>query len=373
MDDVKTVTDAWRLHREKRPDHIALMCGEKTRTWKEFDERANQIANALLALGVKRKDRIGVYVLFAKSVEFIEVFYAAMKLAAIPFYVNFRYTPREIVPVIEDVDASFLFLEDGLVPRIQEIKGNLKIKKYIVIGEEKNVPEGMIHFESLLQKQPKTPPRFDWEPPRPEDIAWLQHTTGTTGNPKGTILTHESLIHTMTKVLPLIYILLAGKWDKAPETLNIKKEAMQKGWHPMRVVQKLSYGGMNLDTLTDVYGERIFFSLPPTSTAAGIDHSGLYLTAGAAVAFPSEFEPGQICATIERRKITDILVAGDVITLPLLNELKKGKYDTSSIVGTYSTGVKLSKNLRKSGWIWSLPRSFSMRLALPKHGITQVM
>ncbi len=345
MSEIKTALGNFSLQREKRPDHTALICGEKTRTWKEFDERANRAANALLELGAGKGDKVGIYCLFSRSIEFMEVFYGAMKLGAVPFYVNYRYTPKEIKFVLEDTDAGFLFLEDKLLPPVQEIKQGLgKIKSYVVIGEKENVPEGMVHYEGLLDKQPETPPGYDWDQPGPGDIAWLQHTTGTTGSPKGALLDHDSYVHSMAKILPPIFSLLALKYDKVPETANVKKEAR----HPARTAQLLSYKSMEVDTLIDIFGSRTFLCIPPLVTAAGTDHAMTWLTAGASVAFPVEFSAAHICETIEKRKVTDMLIAGDAIALPLLEELKKGGYDTASLTWIYSTGVKLSKNVKKA-------------------------
>ncbi len=354
MSNIETVLDIFDEHIEKRPNHTALICEDNTRSWKEFDERANQVANALLELGIEREQKVGVSTLFDRSIEFMETFYGAMKLAAIPFYLNHRFTGKEAKYVIENADTSFLFLEDKLLPTLKEVKGELEnIEEFVVIGEEENVPDGMIHFEELVSKQPKTPPSFDWEKPMSEDIPWLQYTTGTTGKPKGATMRHESFLNvTAPKSAAIGYELLTSKYDELPETLNVKK----KDIHPRRIVEILTYEGRNVDKLIDIFGDEVFLDIPPLITAAGADHAMCWLSYGATVVFPPgiKLDPGKILQTIEERKVTSMLIAGDSIAVPLVKALKNNEFDTDSVAWTYSTGVEWSKDVKKD-WLELIP------------------
>jgi fatty-acyl-CoA synthase len=348
MSEVKMALDAFSLYREKRPDHVALICGEDTRTWKEFDERANQVANALLEHGIKTGQKVGISVIFDRSIEFMETFYGAMKLGIIPYYLNYRFTGEEARYVIENADTSFLFSEDKLLPTIQGVKDKLKnIKEYVVIGEKENVPEGMIHFEELVSEQPKTPPNFDWEKPKPDDdCRWFQYTTGTTGMPKGASLSPKGFISFLSGNFASQYERLALKYDKIAETANVKKMKI----HPERMAQILAYDMLNVDRLIELFGDEVFLCLAPLITAAGTDHSMMFLTLGFTVAFPSgtRLDPDEVLRTIEKRKVTRMLVTGDTMALPIIERLKKNGYNTSSLGWTYSTGVKCSKNVKKA-------------------------
>ena len=173
----------------------AIIYKDKVFTWKEFDERSNQLANAFLDLGMKRGDKS--IITSYNNNEYMEYVWGAIKIVAAPSSgLNFRYTADELKYVIDKSDAKVLLLHEDLVERIGKIRPDLnKVEEYIVIGDEANVPEWADHYESLIGKYPKTKPKFDWDPMQDDEVGITVFTGGTTGMPKGVQYKNKVLIH----------------------------------------------------------------------------------------------------------------------------------------------------------------------------------
>ena len=346
-----TWTELFEDIAKKRSDTIAVACGKEKVTWREFDKKANQVANALLELGVKRKDKIMVSTFFDKSIEFMEIFYGTMKLATVPTYLNYRYVKDEIAYVINNAEAAFIFIQEDLLPKVLEVKDKLRnIKNLVVIGEKENTPNGMYNFKELLEGSSDKKPSFGWDPPKPEETAYFLYTTGTTGKPKAVIESHKDNIIEAAHSLSFVERLIALKYNDMSEQLNVKKKYVEKNTNPRYTSTVLTFYGFDTDVIPDLFGGERYLCIPPLITAAGIAHSLVMLGSGNTVYYPSgkSLNPAEILGTIQEEKITSMLLAGDVIALPLVNVLKNEKYDTSSLAKIFSTGMKFSKTLKKT-------------------------
>ncbi|MGD1118764.1 MAG: AMP-binding protein [Dehalococcoidales bacterium] len=159
-------------------------------TWKEFDERANRFANALIARGIKKGDV--VMQLMMNSINWLEAYFGILKTGAIAAPLNFRFISRQIKYCADIAEPKIMVLDQDFTDRINEIRPELKtVKKYIFAGEK--TPPGMEAFEDVLAKSSTAPPHMLLNG---EDEAGLYFTSGTTGDPKATLLCHQSLEHT---------------------------------------------------------------------------------------------------------------------------------------------------------------------------------
>lgn len=177
------------------PERIAYCCGEQTRTWREMDERASRLAFALQGLGVRKGGVVAV--LGRESFLVYEHFFACIKTGAIRLGINWRYPAAQILYVLRDSGASVLLAEAGFAGALQAIEGELRELGIRVIGYggDHGWP---LDYETLLRAAHDTPvlPEI-----LPGDVLFHSYTSGTTGHPKGVMLTHGGVAHAIFQSL----------------------------------------------------------------------------------------------------------------------------------------------------------------------------
>ncbi len=173
---------------ERFPDKAAVIYEDKRYTYREFNARMNRIANKLTEMGVKKGDRIAI--LSFNCSQFLEVYFGLAKLGAWAVPLNFRLVGRELIYALNDSESSILFLGDEFKEIVSEIRPELDtVKKYILMEGE---PEGdLLDYEELIQSSHEAEPDI---PVDMDDIQMLCYTSGTTGFPKGAMLSHGNLI-----------------------------------------------------------------------------------------------------------------------------------------------------------------------------------
>ncbi|MFC1932201.1 class I adenylate-forming enzyme family protein [Chloroflexota bacterium] len=156
-------------------------------TWKEFDERVNRVANALIDRGVKKGDR--VIHLMMNSINWLEAYFGIIKIGALAVPLNFRFISRQIKYCVDVSEAEVMILDEDFTERVEDIRSQLPtIKNYIFVGQ--NLPEGMEAFEDVVGKASSKPVEAGL---KGEDECALYFTSGTTGEPKATLLTHGNM------------------------------------------------------------------------------------------------------------------------------------------------------------------------------------
>jgi acyl-CoA synthetase (AMP-forming)/AMP-acid ligase II len=159
-------------------------------TWKEFNDRANQMANALTKRGVKKGDR--VIHLMMNSINWLETYFAIIKIGAWAVPLNFRFISRQIKYCIDVAAPNVMILDDTFTERVQEIRDQMPtLKHYIFVG--KNTPKGMEAYEDVMAGASPEPADV---PLTGEDECALYFTSGTTGDPKATLLLHKNMENT---------------------------------------------------------------------------------------------------------------------------------------------------------------------------------
>ncbi len=180
-------TNQLARHALMQPDATALRFLGHTTTWAELDRRVTALAGALSRRGVGFGDR--VLILMLNRTEFIESFLAANKLGAIAVPVNFRMTPPEIAFLVSDCDAKVMIAESVLANvaiAVRDLDPNLAT--VIVAGSA--TEDGVLGYDDLLAEEGEPAPPVDIPNDSP---ALIMYTSGTTGRPKGAVLTHANL------------------------------------------------------------------------------------------------------------------------------------------------------------------------------------
>lgn len=186
-------TNQLARHSLMQPDATALRFLGKTTTWRELDTRVGALAGALSRRGVAFGDR--VLILMLNRTEFIESFLAVNKLGAIAVPVNFRMTPPEIAFLVSDCQAKVVITESVLANVAAAVRDiDATLTTVIVAGG--TTDDTFIGYDDLLAEDGGPADTVDIPNESP---ALIMYTSGTTGRPKGAVLTHTNLTgQTMT-------------------------------------------------------------------------------------------------------------------------------------------------------------------------------
>ncbi|MBN1103789.1 MAG: AMP-binding protein [Deltaproteobacteria bacterium] len=158
-------------------------------TWKEFDDAANRVANALMAKGVKKGDK--VIHLMMNCLEWLPAYFGILRTGAWAVPLNFRFSAEDIQYCAEIAEAETLFFGEEFADRINAIKGELKgMKNFIFLGTDKLMPAYAEPYTRFVEGVPSTDPKV---PLSLLDDAALYFTSGTTGKPKPILLTQRNL------------------------------------------------------------------------------------------------------------------------------------------------------------------------------------
>ena len=171
---------------QRWPDKAALVYKDQRITYRQLDDQVNRFATALAELGVVKGDK--VCLLLPNSPEFVIAFFGALKAGATPSAMNPAYKEREIAYQYKESEAMFLVTRQDFYPMVQAASKEMPIK---AIVSSQAPLEGTRHFQTLLEKHPAKPPRPQID--ALEDLAALPFTSGTTGYPKGVMLSHHNL------------------------------------------------------------------------------------------------------------------------------------------------------------------------------------
>ena len=182
-------TNQLARHSLMQPDATALRFLGRTTTWHELDRRVTALAGALHRRGVEFGDR--VLILMLNRTEFFESVLAANKLGAIAVPVNFRMTPSEIAFLVADCQARVIITESVLAEVAVGVRAqDATLATVIVAGSDNPADDDTLNYDDLLAEDAGAAPVVDIPDDSP---ALIMYTSGTTGRPKGAVLTHNNL------------------------------------------------------------------------------------------------------------------------------------------------------------------------------------
>lgn len=181
-----------------QPERVGARDLERVLTYRQWNARACQLANALLGLGLAKGERVAI--LAYNRIEWAEIYAATAKAGLVAVPINFRLTGPEAEYILEDCSASALLVEDVLVEVIEEVRERLRVPadRYVHLGDGL-APGGYRLYEALIEEAADKEPNqaVTWDDP------WcLMYTSGTTGKPKGAIRSHRgmAMLALMTEV-----------------------------------------------------------------------------------------------------------------------------------------------------------------------------
>jgi acyl-CoA synthetase (AMP-forming)/AMP-acid ligase II len=178
-----------------RPHATATVLGERRRTFAEFADRVARLAGALQSIGVAPGDRVGI--LSLNSDRYVEYYMAVPWANAVVNAVNIRWSAAEIAYSLDDCDTRVLIVDDQFAPMIPELRQRSKSLRTVIHASDRAAPEGMLSYEAMIAGA--APVRDAMRPA--SEVAGVFYTGGTTGFPKGVMLSGAALtINALTMV-----------------------------------------------------------------------------------------------------------------------------------------------------------------------------
>lgn len=270
---------SWLTYNSKRfADKTALVYGDLRLTYQQLNDRVNRLATALLQLGVCRGDRVSALLL--NTNELMETMFACAKLGAIFVPINTRLSVDEVVYIVRNAGSSIFVFDHRLAQMALMLKKRVpQINEFIETGTEANAG---ISYELLLSHSRADEVNFE---AKSDDIHMLMYTSGTTGKPKGAMLTHGNT-----------------QWN-AVNAIHFMP--FQTDDITLTVAPLFHIGGMNIFTTPTLY-------------------------IGGSVVLADKFEPKQVLELIEKERITTLFLV-PAMWLALMQYRDFSQYDLSSL------------------------------------------
>ncbi|SNR82617.1 fatty-acyl-CoA synthase [Haloechinothrix alba] len=310
--------DAWLEHcAAQYPQRPFVITDERTLTYEEVTRWAARLADGLAALGVRRGDHVGM--LMANHPEFVPLKFAIARAGAVAVPFNYLYRTGELGYVLAQSECSVLVtmteyggldypgMLDEIAPAWRQgAPAELPdLAHVVVLPTGGSAPEGVRTVEDLAALGDGDPGASDGSRAQPEDVGDMLYTSGTTGSPKGVLVTHDAVLRT-------------------------------------------AYASALTRAFED--GRRILFSLPCYHMFGYVEGLLAAMTVGGAIVPQTEFDPVGYFAGIQRHRATDILCV-PTMSVALLEHPDRSAYDLSSLSAILSGAAPAPV------WLWEQVRA----------------
>ena len=310
-------------------DREAIVWRDRRFTYADLTARTRRLGRALrrLGLGCRQEraalqawesghDHVALYMY--NGTEFVEGMYGAWKARAAFVNVNYRYKAEELLYVLEQADARAIVYHRAFAPTLAAVRDRLPRLEHLIVvddGSSEAPLPGSLDYEALLAAEPDAPLDLPYSP----DDLYVLFTGGTTGMPKGVLWRHED-------------VFFNGLGGHVP------------GFDRLDTEEKL------LQHVQSGLGGR-FIVLPPFMHGAGQWAAFNTFHRGGTVVLADEtrrLDAHAAWRTIVREKVDQMTLVGDAFAQPLLDALREGGYDASSIRAIGSTAAVLSPAVKQA-------------------------
>jgi fatty-acyl-CoA synthase len=262
------------------PDTEALVFEDRRYSYSEFDRRIDAVARGLGKRGISKGDKVAQ--LFFNCSELVESYFAVCKMGAVNVPLNFRLTGQDILYQLTNSETKLLLFGEEFAYVIDEIREEIPEITLVCVGN--NIPEYALPYEEVVDSDdsPLDIAVYD------DDPAFIMYTSGTTGRPKGAVLTHKN-----------------------------------------QVMNTVNCTYLMLSVMPELENERVQFVAPLFHEAA-LAFALFSVSQAFTVCIMKFFEPEKVAQKIQDEKITATLLV-PVMSNVLVNAVDLSKYDTSSL------------------------------------------
>jgi acyl-CoA synthetase (AMP-forming)/AMP-acid ligase II len=309
----------WEAIADAIPGEDAIVQGARRRSWGDFESNATRLAGAFEAVGVGYESKVALYLY--NSAEYMEGWFAALKLRAIPVNVNYRYLDDELHYLLENSDSEVVVFHSSLGDRVARVRDRLPmVKRWIEVADDGAHVDGAERYDEVLSAALPAA-RIERSP---EDVG-MTYTGGTTGMPKGVMSElGGGVTGALTALPPLVGMAPVGvdEMRELPATLvTLDKRVRTMVACPL------------------MHGTGIGIGATPTLTFAGT----IYLLDN------RKFDPQEVWSTVEDERIHGLVVVGDPFARPLSRALdEKPGRDLSSMILIASAGAMFSREVKEA-------------------------
>jgi fatty-acyl-CoA synthase len=332
----RTFIDVLDESAEKYGHKVALIFKDRELTYHELNHQVNKLARGLVKLGIKKGDHVSIWL--PNSFDWVIGKFATIKTGAVMIPVNTRYKSREVEYILKQSDSTTLFMADHFLnmdylslirdrcPEIDtSMRGNLRSKnlpklRNIILMMEENVP-GFYKYSEVMESGSDYDEDDSLQKIRqtvlPSNIVNIQYTSGTTGEPKGAMLTHRMLLGA----------------DAITQILKLTEN------------------------------DRLILSLPLFHCFANLNGLLPFMMTGGSIVLMDVFDPEEELRLIEKYRCTVIYGVPTMYTM-MLNHPKFDSFDLSSLrtgnLGGAPPPIKLVKDIINKMGVKELTANYGM-------------
>ncbi len=179
------------------PSKTAILFKDQKMTYAELNARVNKVANGLAQLGVRKGDRVALYI--HNLPQFVEAFYGAQVVGATVIPMNVMYKAGEIQYILNDAGVKAIITLEPFYPNVQAIRDQVPSLEHAIVLGANPLPGAILWHQAFAGQSDQATPT----PGEEDDVAVILYTSGTTGKPKGAMLTHKNLIVNIEQVSQL--------------------------------------------------------------------------------------------------------------------------------------------------------------------------
>ena len=280
----------------KFPDRLAIISGESRSTFKIFNQKTDRLAGAMLKAGLKKGDRAAI--LFFNGAYFVETYFAAIKAGLVATPVNFRLAAPEILFILNHSQSRILFYDPAFEAHIAEMRERIETVQFFVSPHNGGSNLSTTYEKFLSNGEGASSPL-----PHvcENDPCQLMYTSGTTGKPKGAILTHRNIIWNLFNTI-------SGREDQP--------------------------------------GEKALIVGPLFHAAALNNHFTIQIALGGTCILIRKFEPESLLKTVEKEKAT-VMSGSPALYNMLIRHPNAHKYDVRSVTKCTAGADKLPMETKK--------------------------
>jgi fatty-acyl-CoA synthase len=321
--------DAIEALADRLGDETVLAHDGVHRSWREFDDRAARLGQALADAGLKPGSKVGL--LLYNCSEYYETFLAALKMRMVPFNINYRYVGAELAYLLENADCEALVYHRSLAGVVREVLPGMPLVKLAVEVDDGGTSwDGARFYEALLAASAPAP-RIARQP----DDYHLMYTGGTTGLPKGVICHVAPWSTGLTAMFASKVLGLPAAPQQVDQLLATVQALRAKGVVP------------------------VILPASPLMHTAGLANSlPFQMLGGRCVTLPNRnFDPVEIWRTVARERVMCLIIVGDAFARPMLTALEEARargetLDLSCLKLVVSSGVIWSQGVKEKMLEW---------------------